>query len=92
MHVHCVSKLRLACAERAKLGDLTRFGSWSAERRLAFGHGSIMTQARLSCSGRPAGLSPAAADASRRSLAKAEAPAHLSEHAGAKAPAHECQP
>jgi hypothetical protein len=52
MHVHCVGELGLARTQRAELDHLTRFGSWSAERRLAFGHGSIMTQAQLSRSAR----------------------------------------
>ena len=40
VHVDCVGKLRLACAQRAKLDDLTRFGAWRAGRRLPFGHGA----------------------------------------------------
>ena len=61
MHIHRVGKLWLARTQRAKLDHLTGFGSWSAERRLAFGHGPIMTQAQLSCLPRvagPAGLLP----------------------------------
>jgi hypothetical protein len=49
MHVHRVGELRLARTQRAELDHLARFGSWSTERRLSFGHGPIMTQAQLSC-------------------------------------------